>query len=94
MSKKFKLITVGLWLVCTIIVFVSVHQYELATIATDAEADQSLKGYGSFIGGGYNHFKVAAVSIFGSAISFWLISVILKAFIRLTRKKTSEELSR
>jgi hypothetical protein len=94
MSKKLKWITGGLWLVCTIIVFTSVHLYELATIATDAEADQSFKGYGSFIGGGYNYFKVAAVSIFGSAISFWLISVIMKAVINLTRKKTSEELSR
>ncbi|MDP7652123.1 MAG: hypothetical protein QGF38_10525 [Rhodospirillales bacterium] len=94
MSKKYKWITGVLWLVCTIIVFASVHQYELSSIASDAEADQSFKGYGSFIGGGYNYFKVGAVSIFGSAISFWLISFMMKTFINLTRKKTSEELSR
>jgi hypothetical protein len=94
MSKKLKWIMIGAWLVSTILVFFAVHQYELSSTSSDGEAAQTFKGYSSFIEGGYNYFRVGAVTVFGSAISFWLISFIMKAIIKITRKKTSEELSR
>ena len=94
MSKKLKRIMIGAWLVSTILVFFAVHQFEVSSTGSDAEAAQTFKGYSSFIEGGYNYFRVAAVTFFGSAISFWLISFIMKTITKFTRKKTSEELSR
>jgi len=91
MSKKLKWIMIGAWLVSTILAFFAVHQFELSSSSSDAEAAQTFKGYGSFIAGGYNYFRVGACTIFGSDVSFWLISVIMKTLDKMMRKKTHEE---
>ena len=91
MKSQYKWITFGVWVVGTIIVFVVMHQFELSSIASDPEAEQRFKGYGAFIAGGYNVYRVAAVTVFGSAVTFWAISFIMKTIDKMLRKKTHEE---
>lgn len=91
MKSQFKWITLGVWVVGTIIVFVVMHQFELSSIASDPEAEQRFKGYGAFIAGGYNVYRVGAVTLFGSAIIFWVVSFIIKTITTLTQEKTAEK---
>jgi len=91
MKSQFKWITLGVWVVGTIIVFVVMHQFELSSIASDPEAEQRFKGYGAFIAGGYNVYRVGAVTLFGSAIIFWVVSFIMKTITTLTQEKTAEK---
>ena len=91
MSKRQKWIVFGAWLVCTIIVFVGMHQFELSSIASDPEAEQRFKGYGAFIAGGYNVYRVGAVTLFGAAVSYWVLSFLMKSFIKMTAAKTAEK---
>ena len=91
MKSQFKWITLGVWLVGTIIVFVAMHQFELSSIASDPDAEQTFKGYSSFIAGDYNVYRVAAVTLFGSAITFWVVSFIMKTITKLTQEKTAEK---
>ncbi len=91
MNNHLKWIMGGIWLVGTIIVFVVMHQFELSSIASDPEAEQTFKGYGAFIAGGYNVFRVAAVTLFGSAIIFWVVSFIMKTIVKMTQEKTAEK---
>ena len=94
MKSRFKWITFGVWLVGTIIVFYLAHSFQLSTIASDPEAEQTFKGYGAFIGGRYSVYEVGAITIFGSAIVYWVTSFIMKTITKMMRKKTSEELTR
>ena len=91
MKSQFKWITLGVWLVGTIIVFVVMHQFEMSSISSDPEAEQRFKGYGAFIAGGYNVYRVVAVTLFGSAIIFWVISFIMKTITKMTQEKTAEK---
>ena len=91
MKSQFKWITLGVWVVGTIIVFVVMHQFELSSIASDPEAEQRFKGSGAFIAGGYNVYRVGAVTLFGSAIIFWVVSFIIKTITTLTQEKTAEK---
>jgi hypothetical protein len=94
MKSRIKKITLGIWLVGTIIVFVVMHQFELSSIASDPEAEQKFKGYGAFISGSYNVFRVGAVTVFGSAIIYWVVSFIAKTIVKITTKKTAEKMMR
>ena len=94
MKGRFKWITLGIWLVGSIIVFVVTHQFELTSIASDPEAEQKFKGYSSFISGDYNVYRVVAVTVFGSAIIYWVISFIAKTVEKMTAKKTAEKMMR
>ena len=94
MKNHYKWITFGVWLLGTIIVFLVMHQFELSSIASDPEAEQRFKGYGAFIAGGYNVYRVVAVTIFGSAVIFWATSFFMKTIDKMLRKKTHEEMMR
>ena len=91
MKGRLKWITLGIWLVGTIIVFYLAHSFQLSTMASDPEAEQTFKGYGAFIGGSYSVYEVGAITIFGSAIIFWVTTFIMKSIVKMTQEKTAEK---
>ena len=90
LSPRAKWALFGIWLVSTLVVFALAHVFEVRSIASDPEAEQRFKGYGAFIAGGYNVFRVGAITIFGALVIYWLTSFVFRLIHRIRHRPPPE----